>query len=143
MLAATSPEITEMGWYFVGLVMWGTTLMLLVGLVINNIQRQFPMYWWTNLPLRETVRDDVEVGEDGNGGFEEGEKKDEAVDDEEVHEICISATGVVMPKDFALNGQEAELLEQLRNRLEKRRAASSERSPSTVSSTNMTMVASR
>jgi CBS-domain-containing membrane protein len=44
-LATTDPIITAMGWYFVALVMWGTTLMLIVALVINNIQRQFPMYW--------------------------------------------------------------------------------------------------
>ena len=35
-LAATSPEIMDMGWYFVGLVMWGTTLMLVVGLLVND-----------------------------------------------------------------------------------------------------------
>ncbi|KAF2747768.1 hypothetical protein M011DRAFT_38616 [Sporormia fimetaria CBS 119925] len=51
-LAATEPVITHMGWYFVGLVMLGTVLMVLVGLVVNNIQRQFPVYWWTPVDIR-------------------------------------------------------------------------------------------
>ena len=140
-LAATSPEITAMGWYFVGLVMWGTTLMLIVGLFINNIQRQFPMYWWTPLPLRETRRDDVEVGPKGDGGFEE---KGPDTESEEAHEVIISAHTIRLPKSLALNGEEAKLLESLKDRLG-RKSASSERSVSTVSSgttANMTVVSS-
>ncbi|PSN71087.1 hypothetical protein BS50DRAFT_463924, partial [Corynespora cassiicola Philippines] len=76
-LAATSPEITDMGWYFVGLVMWGTTLMLIVGLVINNIQRQFPMYWWTPLDLRVSKMEDVETRPDARGGLEKKRTEEE------------------------------------------------------------------
>ncbi|KAF2005405.1 hypothetical protein P154DRAFT_337701 [Amniculicola lignicola CBS 123094] len=36
-MAATEPVITEMGWYFVALVAWGTVLMVAVGLVVNNL----------------------------------------------------------------------------------------------------------
>lgn len=142
-LAATSPEITEMGWYFVGLVMWGTTLMLIVGLFINNIQRQFPMWWWTNLPLRETIRDDVEVGLDGTGGVEEKGEGGEEDGETKAQEICISALGITLPDDLALNGEEAATLEILRLRLEKRKGAGSTRSVSTGSTANMTMVPSR
>ncbi|KAF1974607.1 HPP-domain-containing protein [Bimuria novae-zelandiae CBS 107.79] len=137
-LAATSPEITEMGWYFVGLVMWGTTLMLIVGLVINNIQRQFPMYWWTPLPLRETRRDDVEVGPTGDGGLEE---KDPDLQ-EDGPQITVSAAGVMLPENLALNSEEAKLLEQLRVRLGRKQSAPSERSVSSGSTVNMTMVPS-
>ena len=139
MLAATSPDITAMGWYFVGLVMWGTTLMLIVGLFINNIQRQFPMYWWTPLPVRETRRDDVEVWPRGDGGMEEEKHPDL---EGEPQEITISALGVRLPKSLALNREEAELLERLRNRLGKRDAPS-ERSMSSSSTANMTMVPTR
>ncbi|KAK3202458.1 hypothetical protein GRF29_161g1242217 [Pseudopithomyces chartarum] len=139
-LAATSPDITDMGWYFVGLVMWGTTLMLIVGLVINNIQRQFPMYWWTPLPVRETRRKDAEVWPRGDGGFEEEKKESDL--EEETQQITISALGVTLPESLALNGEEAELLERLRNRLGKK-SAPSERSMSSGSTANMTMVPTR
>jgi hypothetical protein len=145
-LAATSPDITDMGWYFVGVVMWGTTLMLIVGLVINNIQRQFPMYWWTPLDVRRTRRADVEVGGDGRGGFVErtsrngnrDENKDEHDSDDEKgcpRDITISAIGVTLPDDLTLNKEEAAVIEGLRDRL--RRGGSSARS-----SADMTMVPS-
>lgn len=142
-LAATSPEITEMGWYFVGIVMWGTTLMLVVGLVINNIQRQFPVYWWTPLDVRRTRRDDVEVVGDGTGGFEERHPSDESdFDDEKVgtRAISISSRGVVLPEDLALNKEEAELLEKLQLRLRKEQLQSG---VSIRSSAEMTVVPSR
>lgn len=141
-LAATSPEITDMGWYFVGIVMWGTTLMLIIGLVINNIQRQFPIYWWTPLDVRKARRADIEVGGDANGGLEEKGSEDgseEKSEDEDGKEslgaISISAHGVRLPDDLALNPEEAEVIERLRNRLQK--CNSSPRS-----SADMTMVPS-
>ena len=60
-LAATEPAITAMGWYFVGLVAWGSTLMMIVGLFLNNIQRQFPVYWWTPLDIRRAKKQDIET----------------------------------------------------------------------------------
>ncbi|KAL1599924.1 DNA repair protein rad16 [Paraconiothyrium brasiliense] len=142
-LAATSPEITEMGWYFVGLIIWGTTLMLLVGLVLNNIQRQFPVYWWTPLPLRVTSQDDVEVGPDATGGFEERvEEPEEEGNDEKPSYITISACGITLPDALALNSEESELLERLRRRLAKSTSGSSQYSVSSGSTANMTMVPS-
>jgi hypothetical protein len=44
LLAATTPEITELGWYLVPLIMLGSVLLVAVGCITNNIQRQFPMY---------------------------------------------------------------------------------------------------
>jgi hypothetical protein len=144
-LAATSPEITEMGWYFVGIVMWGTTLMLVVGLAINNIQRQFPIYWWTPLDVRRTRRADVEVGGDAKGGFEERHSSDvdgdiQGVESEDEKEnarvINISRYGVTLPEDLALTQEEAELIERLRDRLQRGGA-------SARSSADITMVPSQ
>ncbi|CAI6334038.1 unnamed protein product [Periconia digitata] len=136
-IAATSPEVTAMGWYFVGLVMLGTTLMLGIGLLINNIHRQFPVYWWTPLDVRRTRRRNEQVAPDARGGFEfRGEKESESeVDEEDVESkdgdvnletgkggkanngIFISSQGVSLPTGLALNSQEAELLERLKMRL--------------------------
>ncbi|KAF1833246.1 HPP family protein [Decorospora gaudefroyi] len=89
-LAATDPVIMAMGWYFVGLVMWGTTLMLVVGLVVNNVQRQFPVYWWTPMDLRRARR------------------------------IEINGVEVLVPRDLGLSGEEERVLSGLRARLRKR-----------------------
>lgn len=118
-LAATEPAVTAMGWYFVGLVMWGTTLMLLVGLVINNIQRQFPLYWWTPLDLRKAKRGDEEAVPDAKGGLERRETEEQQRYDGE-EEIKINGAEVMLPDDLSLNREEAEVLEKLQRRLRTR-----------------------
>jgi hypothetical protein len=139
-LAATEPAITAMGWYFVGLVVWGTTLMLIVGLVINNIQRQFPMYWWTPLDLEKAKKEDEETVADVKGGLE---RRDSA-------RIEITGARVLLPEDLSLNADETRVLEILRARLGERVGGGSNEKelermdPSSGrSSTEVTMVPSR
>lgn len=62
LVAATSPEVTDLGWYLVPLVLLGSVASLLVACVVNNVQRQFPVYWWTksDLAALQEVNQDVE-----------------------------------------------------------------------------------
>lgn len=120
MLAATEPIITAMGWYFVGLVAWGATLMVIVGLFINNIQRQFPVYWWTPLDLRKARKQDLETMPDARGGLESKETREEQIYDQPYEKIEITGAEVTLPETFSLNAEEAELLEKLRGRLRRR-----------------------
>jgi CBS-domain-containing membrane protein len=124
-LAATDPVITVMGWYFVALVIWGAILMLLVGLVINNIQRQFPMYWWTPMKLERAKKQDMETIPDGRGGVEKNENEIDK-DGQEQEKIEITGAEVVLPESLGLNQEEAELLERLQDRLRKRADAAQE-----------------
>jgi hypothetical protein len=131
-----------MGWYFVGLVLWGSTLMLFVGLAVNNVQRRFPVYWWTPAEVGRDMR--RKKGDEEGGGDEQGssgnedEKKEQGSEDEKEgsRAISISAHGVTLPEVFALNREEAEVLERLRDRLRKE-------GDSARSSADMTMVSSR
>lgn len=149
-LAATEPAITAMGWYFVGLVMWGTLLMLTVGLVVNNIQRQFPMYWWTPLDVRKAKRLDEETVPDARGGIKRRESLCEQRHIQDDARIEINGTGIVLPKDLSLNEEEAKVLEVLRERLRRRTCAGEEGRAverrgeiSARSSTEFTMVSSQ
>lgn len=119
-LAATEPAITAMGYYFVGLVTWGTTLMLLVGLVVNNIQRQFPMYWWTPLDIKRAKREDEETVPDARGGIERRESQYQQRYDQDDQKIHITGAEVVLPDDLSLNEEESKVLEMLRERLRHR-----------------------
>jgi len=47
MLAVTDDTVLALGWFFVPMVLVGSLLLLAVALIINNIQRQYPLYWWT------------------------------------------------------------------------------------------------
>jgi hypothetical protein len=51
LLAASQVEIRALGWYYVPVVILSAVLMMGVGLILNNIQRQWPSYWWTSVPL--------------------------------------------------------------------------------------------
>ncbi|KAF2730377.1 hypothetical protein EJ04DRAFT_500635 [Polyplosphaeria fusca] len=136
-LAATSPEITAMGWYFVPLVMWGTTLMLCVALPINNIQRQFPNYWWTPLDCGPQRPSDEEDWPDARGGMEK--KVTPADIAEKREEVVISAHHLILPKDFPLNEGEGQLFEGLMERLKKRYQEDLQRQESSTSGSSSTM----
>jgi CBS-domain-containing membrane protein len=118
-LAATDPVITAMGWYFVGLVIWGATLMVLVGLLINNIQRQFPVYWWTPMELGKAKKHDLETVPDARGGLERKETEEDKYD-QDGEKVEITGAEVILPESLSLNKEETELLESLRDRLRKR-----------------------
>jgi CBS-domain-containing membrane protein len=148
-LAATDPIITAMGWYFVGLVIWGTTLMLAVGLIINNIQRQFPVYWWTPLDVRKAKIEDEETVPDARGGIEPKKCTEEQQHGQEGERIEINGAEVILPDDLSLNAEETKVLERLRERLRKRvdaekeeRGTETEDMNSGKSSTEFTMVPS-
>lgn len=46
-LAAVDPTTEALGWMFVPFIMLGSVFMFCVACLINNIQRQFPVFWWT------------------------------------------------------------------------------------------------
>ncbi|KAH8724770.1 HPP family-domain-containing protein, partial [Phaeosphaeriaceae sp. PMI808] len=119
-LAAIEPTVTAMGWYFVGLVMWGAMLMLMVGLVINNIQRQFPVYWWTPMDLKKAKKKDVGTVPDGRGGVERRESAMEQKYDHNDERIVITGAKALLPEDLSLNIEETKVLERLRERLRQR-----------------------
>lgn len=47
LLAVVDDAIIDLGWFLIPVVLLGCALMLVAALVINNIQRRFPIYWWT------------------------------------------------------------------------------------------------
>jgi len=65
-LAAVDPTITAMGWMFIPFILLGSGLMFAVALLVNNIQRQFPVFWWTpntvgwDKEKKKTIVHDVE-----------------------------------------------------------------------------------
>ena len=45
MIAATQADITSLGWYYIPVVMLSAALAVGVGLITNNIQRRWPVFW--------------------------------------------------------------------------------------------------
>jgi HPP family len=130
LLAATSPEITALGWYLLALVLLGSTLMLASACVINNIHRRFPVYWWT--PVDLTSKAD-RAASSGIEKVSQAEKEEDFSDAESgrlgkvktreemhfdrEHEIKITKKRVIIPDWLEINDWERNVLEILRERL--------------------------
>jgi len=146
-LATTDPVISAMGWYFVGLVTWGATLMVIVGLVVNNVQRQFPVYWWTGMDLRRAKVEDSETVQDARGGIVRREMEEEEKYDQDNERIYITGAEVQLPDGLSMNAEETRTLEMLRERLRQRvdgrTSGDGKDSMSERSSADFTMVPSR
>lgn len=47
LLAVVDDTLIHIGWFMLPVMLLGCALMLGVALVINNLERRFPIYWWT------------------------------------------------------------------------------------------------
>ncbi|EPE02681.1 hpp family protein [Ophiostoma piceae UAMH 11346] len=47
LIAVADENIYDIGWYLVPAVLLGSILMQCIALIINNIQRRYPIYWWS------------------------------------------------------------------------------------------------
>jgi len=81
--------------------------MLLVACVVNNIQRQFPLYWWTEHDLSSLQA--------GSAGVEK-EASVLPVDDAE-HAIRVTGREIIVPDSVTLTNEETKLLQALKGRL--------------------------
>ena len=110
LLAAIDPQVEHLGWYLLPLVLLSTALTLITSLVINNIQRQYPTYWWTPASV----------------GTASGEEDIESVptktavthiESTDGNSIRITADDIMVPDGFYLAGEEGSILEILQDRL--------------------------
>jgi CBS-domain-containing membrane protein len=126
LLCATDPTITALGWFFLPMILLGTTLLLAVALLLNNIQRQFPIYWWTPADLDRPTEDDIErlpssveeKSEEGEVGRTSSSKNHDMTSDER---ITIGKDHITVPDWIALEYEERAMLEILRTKLRKGR----------------------
>jgi hypothetical protein len=115
-LATVDPTIIALGWMFIPLLLLGSILMTFVALAINNIQRQFPVFWWTPQDVGVRERPDIEslkASDDemekeimrnvGQSGFKQT--------------IILNPDHILIPEDFPLDSEQVQILEILRLRL--------------------------
>jgi hypothetical protein len=111
LLAATAPDITALGWNLLPLDLLGSAALLVVACVVNNVQRQFPLYWWTEHALRAQARD-AEKGR-GSVSDEASVRHVEYVEDGD-RKIVVTGTHVKIPSDVELSNEDVAYLEVLR-----------------------------
>ena len=147
LLCATLPEITELGWWYLALVLLGCMLMLVSALIINNIARRYPIYWWTPADLsalkeKKNATKDVEKASEAikreetqkaeeqkarNFSQSEGdagsatEQGSDNVQDRVLrareHQLLIETHRIVVPDWMKIDDWELSILETLQQRL--------------------------
>jgi hypothetical protein len=124
LLAATSTEISDLGWLLIPLALLGSCLLVTVACIMGNIQQRFPLYWWTavELPVRKGEvdierRDSNASSETKVGG---GSNSETEGGDSERGEIVVSAERIVVPDWLQLGVEQRALLETLRAQLRER-----------------------
>ncbi|KAI9650242.1 hypothetical protein NHQ30_000255 [Ciborinia camelliae] len=115
LLAATSPEIMEMGWYLIPLVVLGSVLLVATACVVNNLQRTFPIYWWTPHSLSSRAEDDIEKTPER---ISEAEEPPQNQQTQEEGEIRIDKHRIVVPNWLTLEYEEKAILEVIQTRLQ-------------------------
>ena len=119
LLAAVDPTVNKLGWYFVALVILGSLLMLLCALLINNIQRQFPVFWWTPRDVGKQAKKDIEPSAHvGKRPLEELLGQPGSVSEQNT--IIITPGRIMVPEGLELGQEERGMLEVLRDRLRER-----------------------
>jgi CBS-domain-containing membrane protein len=116
LLASIDPSTRALGWFLIPVVMLSCTLMIAVALLINNIQRQFPIYWWTAESLQPRWQDDAETSslEAGDDGRSERSLKPSSSKE---HKVTIKRGNVVVSDCLFLTRDEMSFLVNLSNRI--------------------------
>ncbi|KAF6817773.1 hpp family protein [Colletotrichum sojae] len=123
LLAVVDDEVVRLGWFLIPIVMLGCVVMLVTALVINNIQRRFPQYWWTPedlrlhpVPWRRQSADEESQG--GKGEADESESRSRSDSTIRPEPTLIMRPGeVIVPEHMFITPEEKIFLEQLSNRL--------------------------
>jgi hypothetical protein len=115
LLCSTEASITALGWFFLPMIILGTALLLAVALLLNNIQRQFPAYWWTPADLGRPKAEEKKDVEKVPGGAVKSRSSCA-----EVERISIDRSKITLPDWMGLEDEEKEMLEVLQTRLRNR-----------------------
>ena len=115
LLAAVDSDIGQLGWYLLPLVLLSTALILVTSLLLNNIQRQYPKYWWTPADVGRKKRpDDIEEKSSSKNSLN---TKTQDVEEAEEPVIKITKDGISMPGCIYFSDEEMGILQVLQKRL--------------------------
>lgn len=132
LLCSTTDDITALGWFMLPLVLIGSVLLVATACVLNNIQRRFPVYWWTPADLRRPAAKKVDVEQpaaptttpgvekkvDSNAEAAARSSSETDVEAEALGErITVDSQGINAPDWLLLEDDERAMLVALRTRL--------------------------
>lgn len=121
LLAVVDDGVVKLGWFLVPIVMLGCVVMLATALIINNVQRRFPVYWWTPEDVRQHRVPWKRQGDEeshGKAEADEVESRSRSESTVKPDPVLIMRPGeVIVPEHMFITPEEKLYLEQLSNRL--------------------------
>jgi len=126
LLAATEPAIIGLGWLYPGVVVLGTVIMLAAAMLVNNVMRRYPMYWWA--PISASPKPEHRNGSDSTVNDEKGADEEASLEGKltsnagnggagEERLVVSARDGVVVPRGLQLSGEEWRILRILEGRI--------------------------
>jgi len=115
LLAVT--DAYEVGWYLIPIMLLGCVLMLSVALLINNIQRRFPVYWWTAHSLSRHKSEDTESARIANEASCPPSTSQDSVSDFPA-QIVIRRGEVLVPDNVCITAEEKDVLGRISQRIQ-------------------------
>ncbi|KAJ5752118.1 hypothetical protein N7520_009035 [Penicillium odoratum] len=112
LLAVTNSQTAGLGWFLFPVMILGVTLMQTAALLINNINRRFPLYWWTPRSLSRGSRD-----------LEKHRKEAPDVPSRyedslgELRQLVVGRDEILIPDGVYLTGTERKILERIQDRI--------------------------
>ncbi|KAI1481098.1 hypothetical protein K445DRAFT_333784 [Daldinia sp. EC12] len=130
LLAVVDESVVHLGWFLLPVVLLGCVLMQCVALLLNNIQRRFPVYWWTPAEVgRRTKQQHEQLPEKNSNSSDSGSDNGAKLETTttrhmeegkiviEPSKVIITRGHVVVSDDIYLSPEEKMFLEELSERL--------------------------
>ncbi|KAF5663283.1 HPP family protein [Fusarium denticulatum] len=118
LLAVVDNRLLDLGWFFIPVVLFNCTIMFGVALLVNNIQRAYPVYWWTPEDLKGVKTEGKRESVDEEKGRATEDSDSERHERHDGREIIMKPGGsLVLPQNLFLMQEELQLLEEIANRL--------------------------
>ncbi|KAL9098896.1 MAG: hypothetical protein Q9163_005523 [Psora crenata] len=119
LLAAVDPTVQHLGWYLLPLVLLSTAITFFTSLLLNNIQRRYPTYWWAPAGEIKRGKGDTDKIPSSAGSFSPAELRsyDQRIPPDT---IIITPERIVAPSGILIASEEEAMLKILSNRLGER-----------------------
>lgn len=115
LLAVTG--VPQLGWWLIPIMLLGAALMQATALLFNNIQRRYPVYWWTVHSLRKRTPEDEEASAREKEEAALPSTSEESISD--VPEMVTIRKGeVFVPDNLWVSAEEREALERISERIQ-------------------------
>jgi CBS-domain-containing membrane protein len=117
-LATTNAQIIAMSWMFIPFVLLSSLVMLTLACILNNIQRAYPVYWWTCSDLgKDKKNQDLEKASTHNSEKVLRGQSVERSSQGDPDTVVISSHHLYIPDTLDLDRDELAVLSRLQARL--------------------------